>query len=128
MEDQFKTGGEAQFNMSLDTLQRMSNLIKAVHSMRSIGNTQQEAKELNSLSKEVKPHIKGKEESLADKTKLDEFRKRLRIIYLGRGKTRESLTNQMEIRLDEWMDFIMEMMVKYKLLMAQSDDPRHLFR
>ena len=122
--------GDTTFNMAIDTLKRISTLLKSRHQYRLMefykGNPlhYNTVLTLDCLNTEVRPHLNPEEKETADSYVKIFFAEKYdgeNLIVMKDGLTR---INQMTYPLmREWTDWLMEMLMSHKLLTAVGEDP-----
>lgn len=117
--------GDSTYNMSLQTLKRIDDLLQVYHQYKRIefykGNPLHNdiLRILESIYTEVRPQLKEDEKKYGDAYRII-FKKKYPIKVEGDITTIPKATLPI---MEEWMDWLMEMLYSHKMLMAISDDP-----
>jgi len=124
-------GGDSTYNMSIQTLKRIDTLLIAYHQLKQMGFYKGNplyndilAIE-NSLYVEIRPQLKDNEKNIGDA-----YRSIFKMYLPPNNKKlitfKDNITEVQEkglVIMDEWMDWMMDMLYSHKMLMAIGDDP-----
>jgi len=122
--------GDSTFNMSLQTLKRMNDIIVIIN---QLGTTEffkgnplyyQLLQAIRCLYSEVRPHLKDGEKKIGDA-----YRSIFKLKFADNKMLIDFTGGRLEVKeaavpiLEEWLDWIRDMMFVHKLSMAIGDDP-----